>query len=88
MSGQPWESAPKTCLVFIGVHKSELESIILQLSESADPHTKVSSESGICKELARTFALKVATDGRFKVRLFICAIEMAFFPLYCYGSCW
>ncbi|XP_008784425.2 uncharacterized protein LOC103703366 [Phoenix dactylifera] len=66
MRGQPWESAPKTCLVFIGIHKFELESIILQLSESADPQTKVSSESGICKEFARTFAQKVATDGRFK----------------------
>lgn len=66
MSGQHWESAPKTCLVFIGVDKFELESIISQLSGSADPHTKISSESAICKEFARTFAVKVATDGRFK----------------------
>lgn len=66
VGGRPWESAPRSCLVFIGIDKSELEAIIMQLSRSADSHVKVPSDAGTSKIFARMFATKVATDGRFK----------------------
>ncbi|CAL9118495.1 unnamed protein product [Musa acuminata var. zebrina] len=66
ISGQPWESSPKSCIVLIGTDKSELQTIISQLSASANPHNEVSSEYGNLKEHAKSFALMVANDDRFK----------------------
>lgn len=66
ISGRPWESAPKSCLVFIGTDKSELEAIMVQLSEPVDTHVNISPNSSACKEHARSFSAKVAADGRFK----------------------
>ncbi|XP_020270804.1 uncharacterized protein LOC109845989 [Asparagus officinalis] len=66
ISGRPWESAPKTCLVFIGTDKPELEAIIVQLCEPVDPPMSISSDNNILKEHARSFSMKVAADGRFK----------------------
>lgn len=68
VGGRPWESAPKSCLVFIGTDKSELEAIMVQLSESVDPHVNISPNA--CKEHARSFSAKMAADGRFKVLQF------------------
>lgn len=66
ISGRPWESAPKSCLVFIGIDKSELEAITVQLSRSVEPHVNISPDTSICKEYAVSFSEKVAADGRFK----------------------
>lgn len=65
VSGGPWESPPKSCLVLIGTDKSELESIHLQLSRSADPSKEVASSVG-STECTKDFCMKVAVDGRFK----------------------
>lgn len=67
ISGRPWESARKSCLVFIGTDKSELEAIVAQLSESVDHQMDILSNNSICKEHAKIFSMKIAADGRFKV---------------------
>lgn len=66
VSGGPWENAPKSCLVFIGTDKSELESIHVQLSKLAEPHKEIASCIG-SEGHARNLSMKVAADGRFKV---------------------
>ncbi|URE43800.1 CobW/HypB/UreG, nucleotide-binding domain [Musa troglodytarum] len=66
ISGQPWESSPKSCIVLIGTDKSELQTIISQLSASANPHNEVSSEYGNLREHAKRLASMVASDDRFK----------------------
>ncbi|WOL06974.1 hypothetical protein Cni_G15709 [Canna indica] len=66
ISGHPWESSPKSCVVLIGTDNSELQAIILQLSASADYPLEVSSEPGNLREHARCFAGMVSGDGRFK----------------------
>lgn len=84
ISGQPWESSPKSCIVLIGTDKSELQTIISQLSASADPHNKVSSEYGNLREHAKSFASMVASDDRFKVLIFfllqLVSLETAYVP--------
>lgn len=70
ISGQPWESSPKSCIVLIGTDKSELQTIISQLSASANPHNVVSLEYGNLREHAKSFASMVARDDRFKVLIF------------------
>lgn len=66
ISGDPWQSAPKSRIVFIGTDKSELEAIIKQLSESVGRNMNISTANNICKEHARSFSMMVARDGRFK----------------------
>ncbi|XP_058101121.1 uncharacterized protein LOC131245583 [Magnolia sinica] len=66
VSGGPWESPPKTCLVLIGTDRSELEALYGQLSKSADPQKEIASYIGRSKESAKSLALKIAKDGRFK----------------------
>ncbi|XP_077250980.1 uncharacterized protein LOC143890258 [Tasmannia lanceolata] len=66
VSGGPWESQPKSCIVFIGTDRSELEAINEQLSNSADPQTHRASYIEGSKETAKSFSMIVAQDGRFK----------------------
>ncbi|XP_074591974.1 uncharacterized protein LOC141847789 isoform X1 [Curcuma longa] len=66
VSGQPWESSPKSRVVLIGTDNSELQSIVLQLSASANCQRGVPSEPGTVREHARTFSMMVASDSRFK----------------------
>lgn len=67
VSGQPWESSPKSRVVLIGTDNSELQSIVLQLSASANCQRGVSSEPGTVREHSRSFSMMVASDSRFKV---------------------
>ncbi|XP_074591975.1 uncharacterized protein LOC141847789 isoform X2 [Curcuma longa] len=69
VSGQPWESSPKSRVVLIGTDNSELQSIVLQLSASANCQRGVPSEPGTVREHARTFSMMVASDSRFKSHL-------------------
>ncbi|KAK8916719.1 hypothetical protein KSP39_PZI022983 [Platanthera zijinensis] len=64
--GRPWEGAPKSCLVFIGHDKSELDNVISQISQIVCPLRKSSIDNRIGIEYARSFGKKVVTDGRFK----------------------
>lgn len=67
VSGRPWDGAPKSCLVFIGYDKSELDDLIAQILQIECPIPKSSTENYISKQYARCFSKKVAADGRFKV---------------------
>ncbi|KAL5997513.1 hypothetical protein ACLOJK_008443 [Asimina triloba] len=64
ISGGPWESAPKSCIVLIGTDESELEAVIGLLSKSVDPQ-EMPSYTGASKEL-KDFCLRLGLDGRFK----------------------
>lgn len=66
VSGQPWDGAPKSCLVFIGYDKSGLDDLIAQILQIECPTPNSSTENYISKENARRFSKKVAADGRFK----------------------
>ncbi|KAG6497998.1 COBW domain-containing protein C15D4.05-like [Zingiber officinale] len=66
VSGQPWESSPKSRVVLIGTDNSELQSIVLQLSASANYQRVVPLEPGTVGEHARSFSMMVASDSRFK----------------------
>lgn len=71
--------------MFIGTDKSELEAIIVQLSEPVDPHMNISSNSSICEVYARRFSMKVAADGRFKVLEFYYSHFLKQLLLWIYG---
>lgn len=66
-SGQ-WEAEPKSCLVMIGVDKSELDAILETLAKSVDPPKDVSMNMS-CEEYVEILATKISADGRFKVFL-------------------
>ncbi|XP_039143663.1 P-loop guanosine triphosphatase YjiA-like [Dioscorea cayenensis subsp. rotundata] len=65
VSGQPWDTVPKSCLVLIGIDSSELEDIFVCLSRSTDP-PKIFLDGGLAKEYARQFFQLISKDGRFK----------------------
>ncbi|XP_068669095.1 uncharacterized protein [Aristolochia californica] len=64
--GELWENAPKSCLVLIGTDKSELENIVMQLSQSTISKIRIASYIAGSREFATSFSARVHLDGRFK----------------------
>ncbi|KAG9447981.1 hypothetical protein H6P81_014109 [Aristolochia fimbriata] len=68
--GGMWENAPKSCLVLIGTDKSELENIVMQLSQSTISKVRTISCIPGSRESAKSFCARVLLDGRFKEPVF------------------